>query len=125
MGLLLWCAGILVPVENEGFIMTMPAVSTTLAPSRGVVPHDRIAATGAVVLRLKRRGLRGIHLSAAEVAALVDGPAMRAVLCEECRTCRCCGCIDAFACSSADGTGCHWVEPDLCSGCAPRGEAAR
>lgn len=33
------------------------------------------------------------------------------------RHCRQCGCTDAQACMTDDGP-CHWVEPDLCSGCA-------
>ena len=107
-------------------------------PSHGV-PHARIAATAAAVLRLRRERRRhsahgpllveelGVRLTEAEVDALLDGPALRAVLCEECRTCRRCGgTAISFAISGADaGEGCHWVEPDLCSGCAgrPAGEA--
>lgn len=30
--------------------------------------------------------------------------------------CRVCGCTDEQACWP---NGCHWVEPDLCSSCAP------
>ncbi len=33
------------------------------------------------------------------------------------RRCRVCGCCDYQACMTEDGP-CHWVEPDLCSGCA-------
>ena len=100
-------------------------MTTTLPePSHGV-PHARIAATAAALLRLRRRRQTGMRLTAAEVDALVDAPAMRAVLCEECRACRACGCTGDFTlCSTADGDGCHWVEPDLCSACAEqRGEA--
>jgi len=32
------------------------------------------------------------------------------------RTCRVCGCTDDQACEG----GCHWVEDDLCSSCAPK-----
>jgi ParB family transcriptional regulator, chromosome partitioning protein len=35
--------------------------------------------------------------------------------------CRVCGCTDAQACEG----GCHWVEPDLCSACAPKKTPAR
>jgi hypothetical protein len=35
--------------------------------------------------------------------------------------CRLCGCTDDFGCES----GCAWVEPDLCSRCAPFLEAIR
>ncbi|SMF82920.1 hypothetical protein SAMN06265365_14818 [Tistlia consotensis] len=34
------------------------------------------------------------------------------------RRCRSCGCTQAAACEMADGGGCWWVEPDLCSACA-------
>lgn len=34
-------------------------------------------------------------------------------------TCRECGCTDAFACCDEFFEPCHWVEPDLCSACAP------
>ncbi len=33
------------------------------------------------------------------------------------KSCRVCGCTDSQACMTDDGP-CHWVEPDLCSGCA-------
>lgn len=32
--------------------------------------------------------------------------------------CRVCGCTENNACEGDLG-GCYWVEPDLCSGCAP------
>jgi len=35
--------------------------------------------------------------------------------------CRECGCDDEHACVGDDGVPCHWVEPDLCSTCAPSG----
>ena len=39
------------------------------------------------------------------------------------RRCRVCGCTDERACVEMDIQGdcmpCHWVEPDLCSSCAP------
>ena len=36
------------------------------------------------------------------------------------RQCRLCGCTDTNACATAPfGDPCHWVEDDLCSGCAP------
>lgn len=34
--------------------------------------------------------------------------------------CRVCGCTEFNACVGAFGEGCHWVEKDLCSACAPR-----
>lgn len=42
------------------------------------------------------------------------------------RRCRVCGCTDERACveldmDSGDCVPCHWVEPDLCSTCAPDG----
>lgn len=39
------------------------------------------------------------------------------------RVCRQCGCTDDRACV-VDGVACHWVEPNLCSACAPAPEAA-
>lgn len=37
------------------------------------------------------------------------------------RTCRLCHCIelDCAGCIERTGQACHWVEPDLCSACAP------
>ena len=37
------------------------------------------------------------------------------------RTCRVCGCTDSHACMTDNGP-CDWVEPDLCSACAEKGE---
>ena len=37
------------------------------------------------------------------------------------RPCRVCGCTAARACVT-DGVPCHWVEADLCSACAGRGQ---
>ena len=34
--------------------------------------------------------------------------------------CRECGCTDFNCCFTESGP-CHWVEPDLCSGCDPLG----
>ncbi len=36
-------------------------------------------------------------------------------------SCRVCHCTDSQACMTNDGP-CHWVEPDLCSGCAGKEE---
>lgn len=33
--------------------------------------------------------------------------------------CRVCGCTENEACETEAGEPCHWVEPDLCSACAP------
>jgi hypothetical protein len=35
------------------------------------------------------------------------------------RVCRVCGCSERYACVEADGMGCSWAEPDLCTVCAP------
>jgi hypothetical protein len=37
------------------------------------------------------------------------------------RQCHVCGCHDLAACQTEDGP-CHWVEHDLCSACAPKGD---
>jgi hypothetical protein len=41
-------------------------------------------------------------------------------------TCRKCGCTDddCSQCIEKTGSPCHWVEPDLCSACAPKPKAA-
>lgn len=31
--------------------------------------------------------------------------------------CRVCGCTPSRPCVDANGNGCHWVTPTLCSGC--------
>jgi hypothetical protein len=38
------------------------------------------------------------------------------------RFCRVCGCDDLHACVSDAGVPCHWVEDDLCSACAFKGQ---
>lgn len=37
------------------------------------------------------------------------------------RSCACCGCTDITPCVCLDSQPCHWVEPDLCSGCVEGG----
>lgn len=52
----------------------------------------------------------------ADVAAALNGAA---------RACRVCGCTQDRACDDPEtGTGCHWIEADLCSACKGKAVAA-
>ena len=58
---------------------------------------------------------------AAKLAAMAKARGIKPVLPKP-QVCRVCGCTEADCrqCIAKTGEPCHWVEPDLCSACAPK-----
>lgn len=94
-------------------------------PAKPPTPVDTLIAIGEKHLALDLRDLRGdatvecTEIFAALQAAFAAGMDAQA---RQPRSCRECGCTDAdcSGCIARTGQPCHWIEPDLCSACAPR-----
>jgi hypothetical protein len=75
----------------------------------------------AVVIELDMRLPTDAEVAALRSAFRFDTALLAAIARGETpRICRVCGCSEIDACVGPRGTGCHWVERDLCSSCADR-----